>query len=103
MSERRIRVSQEAFRERPAPDKAVSWALLLQVAHSDELETLRIYTSADVVAVGPQDTRAPKYADTAAFARAAGFEVIERLAGGRAAVFLYGTFAVKRKHIDTSK
>ena len=58
MSERRIRVTREAFRERAALDTAVSRALLRQVASGTEPETLRLYTPADVVAFGPQDTRA---------------------------------------------
>ena len=87
MSERRVRVTREAFRERAALDTAVSRALLRQVASGTEPETLRLYTPADVVAFGPQDTRAEGYGKATAAARSAGFEAIERLAGGRAAVF----------------
>ena len=93
MTSRKIRVTREAFRERAALDTAVSRALLRQVARGEEPETLRVYTPADVVAFGPQDTRAEGYAKAAAAARAAGFEAIERLAGGRAAVFHSGTIA----------
>lgn len=93
MTRRRIRVTRESFRERAALDTAVSRALLRQVARGDEPETLRLYTPADVVAFGPQDTRAEGYADATAAARSAGFEAIERLAGGRAAVFHSGTIA----------
>ena len=83
MSERRIRVTREAFRERAALDTAVSRALLRRVARGEEPETLRVYTPADVVAFGPQDTRAAGYGEATAAARAAGFEAIERLAGGQ--------------------
>lgn len=93
MSGRRIRVTTEAFRERAALDTAVSRALLRRVARGCEPETLRVYTPADVVAFGPQDTRATGYAAACAAARAHGFEAIERLAGGRAAVFHSGTIA----------
>ena len=93
MTTRKIRVTRAAYRARPAQDTAVSRALLRQVARGDEPETLRLYTPADVVAFGPQDTRAAGYADAVAAARAAGFEAIERLAGGRAAVFHSGTIA----------
>ena len=93
MSERRIRVTREAFRERAALDTAVSRALLRRVARGEEPETLRVYTPADVVAFGPQDTRAAGYAEATAAARSKGFEAIERLAGGRAAVFHGGTIA----------
>ena len=93
MTDRKIRVAREDFRERAALDTAVSRALLRQVASGTEPETLRVYTPADVVAFGPQDTRAEGYAAATAAARAQGFEAIERLAGGRAAVFHGGTIA----------
>ena len=93
MTDRKIRVAREDFRERAALDTAVSRALLRQVARGEEPETLRVYTPADVVAFGPQDTRAEGYAAATAAARAQGFEAIERLAGGRAAVFHGGTIA----------
>ena len=101
MGERRIRVTREAFRERAALDTAVSRALLRRVAQGTEPETLRVYTPADVVAFGPQDTRAEGYATATAAARAAGFEAIERLAGGRAAVFHGGTIAFSWTMADT--
>ena len=93
MTARKIRVTREDFRERAALDTAVSRALLRQVASGTEPETLRVYTPADVVAFGPQDTRADGYGKATAAARAQGFEAIERLAGGRAAVFHGGTIA----------
>ena len=101
MTARKIRVTREAFRERAALDTAVSRALLRQVARGEEPETLRLYTPADVVAFGPQDTRAEGYGRATAAARAAGFEAIERLAGGRAAVFHSGTIAFSWTMPDT--
>ena len=101
MSERRIRVTREAFRERAALDTAVSRALLRRVARGEEPETLRVYVPADVVAFGPQDTRAAGYGRATAAARDAGFEAIERLAGGRAAVFHGGTIAFSWTMADT--
>ena len=83
MSERRIRVTREAFRERAALDTAVSRALLRQVASGTEPETLRLYTPADVVAFGPQDTRAEGYGKATAAARAQGIRG-DRAACGRA-------------------
>ena len=93
MTSRKIRLTQEAFPNPAALDTAVSRVLLRQVARGDEPETLRLYTPADVVAFGPQDTRADGYGRATAAARSAGFEAIERLAGGRAAVFHSGTIA----------
>ena len=101
MAERKIRLTTQDFRQRAALDTAVSRALLRQVARGEEPETLRVYTPADVVAFGPQDTRAEGYAKAAAAARAAGFEAIERLAGGRAAVFHSGTIAFSWTMPDT--
>jgi lipoate-protein ligase A len=101
MTTRKIRLTRETFREPAALDTAVSRALLRQVARSDEPETLRLYTPADVVAFGPQDTRADGYGKAAAAARAAGFEAVERLAGGRAAVFHSGTIAFSWTMPDT--
>ena len=93
MTARNIRLTRQAFRERAALDTAVSRALLRRISRAEEPETLRLYTPADVVAFGPQDTRASGYGRATAAARGAGFEAIERLAGGRAAVFHSGTIA----------
>jgi len=90
---RSIRLVTESFGERPALDTAVSRALLRSVSTGDEPETLRLYRPADVVAFGPQDTRADGYADAVAASRERGFEAIQRLAGGRAAVFHRDTLA----------
>ena len=101
MTARKIRVTREAFLEHAALDTAVSRALLRQVARGEEPETLRLYTPADVVAFGPQDTRADGYGRATAAARSSGFEAIERLAGGRAAVFHSGTIAFSWTMPDT--
>ena len=90
---RKIRFLTNAFPERPALDTAVSRALLRRVSDGDEPETLRLYRPADVVAFGPQDTRAEGYADAVAASREQGFEAIQRLAGGRATVFHGDTLA----------
>ena len=102
MTERKIRLTTEAFRERAALDTAVSRALLRQVSDGAEPETLRLYTPADVVAFGPQDTRADGYPDAVAAARSGGFEAVERLAGGRAAVFHRETIAFSWTMPDSS-
>ncbi len=98
---RSIRLTTEGYGERAALDTAVSRALLRQVADGAEPETLRLYTPADVVAFGPQDTRSDGYAAAVAAARVGGFEAIERLAGGRAAVFHRDTIAFSWTMPDT--
>lgn len=90
---RKIKLTTEAFTERPALDTAVSRAVLQRVSSGDEPETLRLYRPSALVAFGPQDVRSKGYAQAAAAARSGGFEAIQRLAGGRAAVFHEETIA----------
>ncbi len=72
---------------------AVSHALLRRVSDGLEPETLRLYRPERIVAFGPMDRVAPGYRDAVAAARDRGFEAIERLSGGRAAVFHEETIA----------
>lgn len=71
----------------PALDAAISRALMLRVAAGELPETLRVSRPGAAVAFGKRDVVSDGYAAAVAAARAAGFEAIERLAGGRAAVF----------------
>jgi lipoate-protein ligase A len=71
----------------PALDSAISRALLLRVSAGELPETLRISRPGPSVAFGKRDVVGDGYAEAVAAARAQGFEPIERLAGGRAAVF----------------
>jgi lipoate-protein ligase A len=80
----------------PEPDEmdtAVSHATLRLVARGEIPETLRLHRPAAVVAFGPRDRVATGFGRAVAAARALGFGAIERLAGGRAAVFHQGTLA----------
>ncbi|HVM41123.1 MAG TPA: lipoate--protein ligase family protein [Acidimicrobiia bacterium] len=77
----------------PVLDTAVSRAVLDQVSDGARGETLRIYRPQPHVAFGRQDAVAAGYAEAVEAARAAGYEAVERLAGGRAAVFHEGTVA----------
>ena len=90
---RAIRLVRESFPARPALDTAVSQALLRRVSAGLEPETLRVYRPAASVAFGPQDRIDPGYRAAVQAARAGGFAAIERLAGGRAAVFHEQTIA----------
>lgn len=56
-------------------------------------ETLRLHRTNDIVAFGRHDTVSPGYRDAVRAAIEQGFTPIERLAGGRAAVFHTGTLA----------
>jgi octanoyl-[GcvH]:protein N-octanoyltransferase len=83
----------DSFPERPAFDTAVSRALLERVAAGELPDTVRLARPGAMVAFGKQDVSAPGYAEAVRAARAAGFEAVQRLAGGRAAVFHEQTVA----------
>lgn len=78
---------------RPAFDTAVARAVLLRVAAGELSETFRLSVPPAVVAFGRQDVNEPGYPAAVRAARAHGYEAIERLAGGRAAVFHERTLA----------
>ena len=88
-----IRLLTEQYPDRPAFDTAVSHALLRQAGSGDLAETLRIHQPGSIVAFGRRDVVSPGYHRAVAASRAAGYEAIERMAGGRAAVFHPGTLA----------
>lgn len=60
---------------------------MLRVASGDVPETLRIAHPGAIVAFGKRDVISESYPVAVRVARDGGFEAIERLAGGRAAVF----------------
>jgi octanoyl-[GcvH]:protein N-octanoyltransferase len=90
---RTIRLLRDAFPEPPTLDTAVSRAILSRVAAGEEPETLRLHRPARVVAFGPKDRLAPGYHQAIEAAAAMGFGAVQRLAGGRAALFHEGTIA----------
>jgi octanoyl-[GcvH]:protein N-octanoyltransferase len=75
----------------PAWDSAVSRALMLRVAGGELPETVRVSRPGRAVVFGKRDVVSEGYADAVEAARAGGFEAVERLGGGRAAVFHEGT------------
>lgn len=74
-------------------DTGISRALLLRASAGEIAETFRLYVPGREVAFGKRDTIAPGYRAAVSAARSAGYEAVERLAGGRAAVFHAGTLA----------
>ncbi|MGI9081329.1 MAG: lipoate--protein ligase family protein [Thermoleophilaceae bacterium] len=88
-----LRLLTESFPDDAALDTAVSRALMLRVAAGELPATLRISRPAAIVAFGKRDAVSPGYRDAVRAARSGGFEAIERLAGGRAAVFHEDTIA----------
>jgi lipoate-protein ligase A len=77
----------------PALDTAVSAAVLHRVAAGLEPPTLRLWIPDRSVAFGRQDRARPGYRTAVAAVASLGFRPVERLAGGRAAVFHEGTIA----------
>lgn len=90
---RPINVIRRSFPNRPVFDTAVSHALLRRAGDGFVNETFRLHVPARMVAFGRQDTGTPGYEEAAVAARSQGYAAIERLAGGRAAVFHPGTLA----------
>jgi lipoate-protein ligase A len=79
--------------DEPGLDTALSKLILDRVSAGDMPATMRLYVPGREVAFGKRDAVTSQYGDAVAAARAAGFAAVERLAGGRAAVFTEHTIA----------
>jgi octanoyl-[GcvH]:protein N-octanoyltransferase len=95
-----IRLIRHSFPDQPELSTAISRTILRRVAAEELPPTIRIHRPGREVAFGRQDVASPGYAAAAEAARAAGFAAVERLAGGRAAVFHQGTIAIARAYAD---
>jgi lipoate-protein ligase A len=95
-----LRLIRRSFPDQPELSTAISRAILLRVARGELGPTVRIHTPGREVAFGRQDLAAPGYEAAADAARSAGFAAVERLAGGRAALFHEGTIAFARAYPD---
>lgn len=89
----RVLVSQESFADHPALDVAVSHAVLDAVAAGELGSVFRLHSAHPVLAFGMADRIQSGYAAAVRVAAAHGFAPVERLAGGRAAVFHEKTLA----------
>jgi lipoate-protein ligase A len=79
---------------RPGPlDVAISHAILSAVSSGEMGPTLRLHVPGPLVAFGRADRVTPGYGSAVRAAQAHGFTAVERLAGGRAAVFHESTIA----------
>ena len=79
---------------RPGPlDVAISHSILSAVSAGEMGSTLRLHVPGPIVAFGRADRVTPGYQAAVRAARAHGFDAVERLAGGRAAVFHESTIA----------
>ena len=90
---RTITLIRRSFPHQPVLDTAVSHALLRRAGRGEIGETLRVSIPARMVAFGRRDIASDGYKAAAVEARQRGFAAIERLAGGRAAVFHPGTIS----------
>ncbi len=90
----RLRLIRRGFPDRPAFGTAVSEATLIRVAAGELGETFRMHRPARELAFSKQDRAASGFERAIEAARAAGFEPVVRLAGGRAAGFHEGTLAL---------
>lgn len=74
-------------------DVAISHSILSAVSSGEIGATLRLHVPGPMVAFGRADRVTPGYPSAVRAARAHGFAAVERLAGGRAAVFHESTIA----------
>ena len=88
-----MRLIETSFAGDPYLDTGVAAALMRQVARGEIPETFRIHRTGPILAFGRIDRLRPGYRRAVAIAREHGFEPLERLAGGRAAVFHEGTIS----------
>ena len=95
-----LRLIRHSFPDQPELSTAISRTILRQVAAGELPPTVRIHRPGNEVAFGRQDLANPNFDAAAEAARRAGFAAIERLAGGRAAVFHSGTIAIARAYAD---
>jgi octanoyl-[GcvH]:protein N-octanoyltransferase len=85
-----------SFGEHAALGTGVSAAILRRVARGDLPTTMRLHRTGRILAFGRVDRLSPGYRSALELARRHGYEPIERMAGGRAAVFHEGTLAFSR-------
>jgi lipoate-protein ligase A len=90
---RRFTLVTDAYPEHPALDVAVSHSTLSAVARGDIDAVFRLHVPGRVLAFGRADRVQPGYPAAVRAAHANGFAAVERLAGGRAAVFHEETLA----------
>ncbi len=80
-------------RTTPTSRPPISAALMRQVARGEVAPTIRLNRTGPILAFGKLDRLRPGYRRAVAIAREAGYVPVERIAGGRAAVFHEGTIS----------
>ena len=88
-----IRLIEASFTDDGYLDTGVSSVLLRQVSNGEAGAAIRLHRTGPILAFGRLDRLRPGYRRAVELARAHGYEPVERLAGGRAAVFHEGTIS----------
>jgi octanoyl-[GcvH]:protein N-octanoyltransferase len=88
-----LRALSAAFPADPYLETATSAALMRQVARGEVAPAIRLNRTPPILAFGKLDRLRPGYRRAVAIAREAGYVPVERIAGGRAAVFHEGTIS----------
>ena len=96
----RLRLIRHSVPDQPELSTEISRTILRRVAAGELPPTIRVHRPGREVAFGRQDLANPNFEAAAQAARDAGFAAVERLAGGRAAVFHEGTIAIARAYAD---
>lgn len=81
---------------------ALSAAVLQRVAAGEIPETARLGRPGRILTFGRRDAISPGYPAAVKAARAAGYDVVERIAGGRAAAYNGESLNLSRAHRDPS-
>ncbi len=82
-----LQLLRDGCRRDPAFGTALSAAILRRVAAGELPDTARLGTPGRIVTFGRRDVVADGYRQAVAAARGAGYEAVERIAGGRAAAY----------------
>ena len=90
---RTVRLIREGYPDEPGLDTGISRAMLVNASDGVLEESFRLHVPGRIVAFGKRDTIEAGYDRAVSATRAGGFLPIERLAGGRAAVFHEHTLA----------
>jgi len=88
-----VQVLTTAFPDDAYLETATSAALMRQVARGEIPPAIRLNRMSPILAFGKLDRLRPGYRRAVAIAREAGYVPVERIAGGRAAVFHEGTIS----------
>lgn len=91
-----LRVIDASFAGEADLGTGISAALMRRVARGQIEPTMRLHRTGPILAFGKLDKLRPGYRQAVAIAREQGYEPVERLAGGRAAVFHEGSISFSR-------